>query len=151
MFKFLCLCSHSEDQFSSLVIVLWQKLDVPPFNSPAVQAADVETEEQESSDQDTPPTQQDSSTVDQDTPPTQQDSSTVDQDTPPTQQDSSTVDQDIPPTQQDSSTVDQDTPPTQQDIIDTTHITSHQRRGGRSITKVWSILNECLTLFGEWH
>ncbi|CAI8041893.1 Kinase D-interacting substrate of 220 kDa [Geodia barretti] len=54
---------------------------------------------------------------------------------PPTQQDSSTVDQDTPLTQQDSSTVDQDTPPTQQDIIDTTQITSHQRRGRRNISQ----------------
>ena len=65
-------------------------------------------------DQDTPHTQQDTSSTqqdssDQDTPPTQQDSS--DQETPPTQQDSS--DKDTSATQQDSS--DQDTPPTQQD------------------------------------
>ena len=68
--------------------------------------------------------------------PTRQDRSTVDQDTPPTQQENSTVDQDTPPTQQDSSTVDQETPPTQHDIIDTTQITSRQRRGRRNISQV---------------
>ena len=92
-------------------------------------------------DQDTPHTQQDTSSTqqdssDQDTPPTQRDSS--DQDTPSTQQDSS--DQDTTATQQDS--FDQDTPPTQQDVLDTSQIrsTARPRRQGRLSLEVYPLV-----------